>query len=211
MGVHRPSPTALVARARTLVETMTDRARWIYALPPDEAAEHVAPTLEAHRFVRRETDAAARAAKWTRDGDNASFVVVERPDLEVVLVEAQGGPAADALGAILGKTGFYAQSTLLSSAFDVPNEDARKALLTLSHMVVAWDDEWADLFVLHLAAPDPIARADAVTALTIAALVARDKGPCLELLEEAARRETFPQLKETMDQARAVVDAIAMR
>src|SRR5690242_17733814 len=105
---------------------MTDRARWIYALPMDEAAEHVAPTLEAHRFGRREADAAARAAKWTRDGDNASFVVVERPDLEVMLVEAQGAAAADTLGALLGKTGFYAQSTLLASAFDVSDEDARK-------------------------------------------------------------------------------------
>jgi len=211
MGVQRPSPTALVARARTLVETMTDRARWIYALPPAEATRHVASTLEAHGFTRREADASARAAKWTHDSENAAFVLLERPDLDVVLVEAEGAAAADALGALIAKTGFYAQSTLLSSAFDVPSEDARKALLTLAHMVVAWDDDWADLFVLHLAAPDPIVRADAVTALTIAALVARDKGPCLELLDEAARRETFPKLKETMEQARGVVDAIAMQ
>lgn len=209
--MHKPSPTALVARARTLVEQMTERARWIYALPSEEAAEHTTPTLEAHHFVRRETDAASHAAKWTHEAENAAFVVVERPDLDVVLVEAQGGAAADTLGALLGKTGFYAQSTLLSSAFDLPSEDAQKALLTLAHMVVVWDDDWADLFVLHLAAPDPIVRADAVTALTIAALVARDRGPCLELLDEAARRETFPQLKETMEQARAVVDAIAWR
>jgi hypothetical protein len=191
---------------------MTDRARWIYALPPKEAAQHMAPTLETHRFRRREADASSRSAKWTNDAENAAFVVVERPDLDVLLVEAQGEGAADALGALIGKTGFYAQSTLLSSAFEVESgEDARKALLTLAHMVVAWDDDWADLFVLHLAAPDPLARADAVTALTIAALVARDKGPCIELLDEAARRETFPQLKDTMDQARGVIDAIALR
>ena len=42
----------------------------------------------------------------------------ERDDLEVTLVEARGGDAAAALGVLLEKTGFFAQSALLGSAFD---------------------------------------------------------------------------------------------
>ena len=114
-----------------------------------------------------------------------------------------------ALGALLGKTGFFAQTALLESAFDVATPDARKALLTLAHMVVAWDDDWADLFLLHLASPDPVVRHDAVTAVTVAAMVARDKGPVPELLAEAARRETYPKLKETIADAQKVVAALA--
>jgi hypothetical protein len=188
---------------------MTARDRWIYALPPDDAAQHVAPTLEAHGFSTENVEAEAAVAKWQKAGSAAGFAIFERTDLDVVLVEAHGGEAVEALGALLGKTGFYAQSTLLSSAFDVGSEDAQKALLTLAHMVVAWDDDWADLFLLHLASPDPIVRADAVTAVTIAALVARDKGAAPELLAEAARRESFPKLKETIEQARELVEAIA--
>jgi hypothetical protein len=205
--MHRPSPTALKARARALVEGMTDRARWIYALPPEEAKRDIPPIFEAHGFLRQDMADDAKVAKWTRD--DAGLTVLDRPDLEVVLVEGQGAEAAGALGDLLAKMGYYAQSTLLASAFDVGSEDARKALLTLAHMVVAWDADWAELFLLHLASPDPIVRHDAVTALSVAALVARDKGPCLELLAEAARRETFPKLKETIDEARALVAAIA--
>ncbi len=76
-------------------------------------------------------------------------------------------------------------------------------------MVVAWDGDWADLFLLHLASPDPIVRHDAVTAITIAAMVARDRGPAPELLAEAAKRESYPKLKETIDEALQCVTAIA--
>jgi hypothetical protein len=206
--VHRPSATALKSRARILVEQMTERARWIYALPPADAKESLAPTLETHGLVVKETNETGTVTRWANPAETATFVVLERADLDVVLVEAQGGEAAGPLGALVAKVGFYAQSTLLASAFDVASEDARKALLTLAHMVVVWDDDWADLFVLHLASPDPIVRHDAVMALTVAALVAREKGPCPELLAEAAARETFPKLRETIDQARSLIDAI---
>jgi hypothetical protein len=188
---------------------MTDRGRWIYALPPAETREHLARTLGDHGFAIGDVDAAAKVNKWSNAGATASFVVLERDDLEVTLVEAQGGDAAEPLGVLLGKTGFFAQSALLESAFDVATPDARKALLTLAHMVVAWDEDWADLFLLHLASPDPVVRHDAVTALTVAAMVARDKGPAPELLAEAARRETYPKLKETIEDARKCVAALA--
>ena len=68
-------------------------------------------------------------------------------------------------------------------------------------MVVAWDEDWGDLFLLHLAAPDPVVRHDATVALTVAVMVARDAGPAPALLEEAIRREKFPKLKETMTEA----------
>jgi hypothetical protein len=188
---------------------MTERGRFVYALPPAEAAKHLARILGGHGFAVRETDAGGKVTKWSNAGETASVVVLEREDLEVTLVEAQGGDAVAPLAAVLKETGFFAQSALLASAFDVATDDARKALLTLAHMVVAWDDDWADLFLLHLAAPDPIIRHDAVTALTVAAMVARDKGPAPELLAEAAKRETYPKLKETIEEARRLVEAIA--
>jgi hypothetical protein len=188
---------------------MNDRERWIYALPPADARRHLAKTFADHGFSVREADAAGKVTKWGRNGGGASFTVLERDDLDITLVEAQGVDAAAALGALLKKTGFFAQSALLESAFDVATEDARKALLTLAHMVVAWDSDWADLFLLHLASPDPTVRHDAVTAITIAAMVARDSGPAPELLAEAAKRESYPKLKETIDEAIQCVAAIA--
>jgi hypothetical protein len=207
--VTRPSATALKARARTLLERMTDRGRWIYALPPGDTKAHLAKTLGDSGFSASEKGGEGKATKWTRASDDGAFTVLERDDLDVTLVEAQGSGAVEALAALLGKTGFFAQSALLESAYDVATEDARKALLTLAHMVVAWDDDWADLFLLHLASPDPIVRHDAVTALTVAALVARDKGPAPELLAEAAKRETYPKLQETIEDAQKCVAAIA--
>jgi hypothetical protein len=188
---------------------MTNRGRFVYAVPREEARGHLAKLLTEHGFALRETDDAGRVTKWTAKGDTATFVALEREDLDVTFLQGDGADAVAPLGAILDKTGFFAQSTLLESAFDIGTEDARKALLTLAHMVVAWDEDWADLFLLHLAAPDPVVRHDAVTALTIAAMVARDRGPAPELLEEAAKRETYPKLKETIDDALRVIAALA--
>ena len=188
---------------------MTDRERWIYALPTSETRDHLTKILGAHGFAVSEIEAGGKVSKWTAEAEAAAFVVFDRDDLDVTLIEAQGSGVVTALGALLAKTGFYAQSALLESAFDVTTEDSRKALLTLAHMVVAWDEDWADLFLLHLASPDPIVRHDAVTALTVATLVARSKGPAPELLAEAAERETFPKLKETIEDARKCVAAIA--
>jgi hypothetical protein len=207
--VFRPSPTALKDRARTLVEQMTARGRFVYAVPREEARSHLATVLTALGFALRETEDSGRVSKWGNLADSATLVVLERIDLDVTFIQGDGSEAVAPLAAILGKTGFFAQSTLLESAFDVGTEDARKALLTLAHMVVAWDADWADLFLLHLAAPDPVVRHDAVTALTVAAMVARDRGPAPELLAEAAKRETYPKLKETIDDARRVIAALA--
>ena len=207
--MHRPSPTALKDRARTLVERMKNRGRFVYAVPREEARTHLAKVLTERGFALRETEDTGRVAKWSNGEDTASFVVLERVDLDVTFVQGDGGDAVAPLGAVLDKTGYFAQSTLLESAFDVGTEDARKALLTLAHMVVAWDADWADLFLLHLAGPDPVARHDAVTALTIAAMVARDRGPAPELLAQAAKRETYPKLKETIDDAQRLVAALA--
>ncbi|MET0595257.1 MAG: hypothetical protein ABW133_21335 [Polyangiaceae bacterium] len=207
--MHRPSASALKDRARSLVERMTERERFVYAIPRDEARAHLPQVLTEQGFQLRETEDAGRVAKWANPGDGASLVVLEREDLDVTFVQGDGGDAIPALGAILNKTGFFAQSALLESAFDIGTEDARKALLTLAHMVVAWDSDWADLFLLHLASPDPVVRHDAVTALTIATMIARDRGPAPELLAEAAQRETYPKLKETIEDAQKVVAALA--
>ena len=93
-------------------------------------------------------------------------------------------------------------------AIDVRDPEAPKALRTLAHMVVAWDEDWSDLFLLHLASPDPVARHEAAMGLTIATMVTRDAGPAIALLEEAKRREKFPKLKDTLDEAIQVISGL---
>lgn len=203
----RPTETALKSRARTLLEAMTERARWIYALPL-ESAEAVKTIARAEGLALESSDDAAKAARFANEKGSASVVLLESAELDVTLVEAAGPDAPAVLGKVLDRTGFYAQSTLLGTALDVRDEEASKALRTLAHMIVAWDEDWSDLFLLHLASPDPVARHEAVIALTVAVMVARDPGPAPALLAEAMKREKFPKLRETMAEAANVVSAV---
>jgi predicted nuclease of predicted toxin-antitoxin system len=201
----RPTETALRGRARTLLEAMTARARWIYAVPSELGRGAVRPIALAQGLRCEEEDAKVGAARFSNEKETASIVVLDSAELEVMLLEAAGPDAPPILADILEKTGFYAQSTLLGTALDVRDEEASKALRTLAHMVVAWDEDWSDLFLLHLASPDAVVRHEATMALTVAVMVARDAGPAPALLEEAIRREKFPKLKETMNEALNVV------
>jgi hypothetical protein len=204
----RPTETALKNRARTLLEAMTERGRWIYALPRDEAPAALSAIALARGLAAEETDAAAHATRFVSSNGKASMVVYDSAELDVTLVEAAGGEVPEVLADVLERTGFYAQSTLIGTALDTKNPEAPKALRTLAHMVVAWDEDWSDLFLLHLAAPDPVVRHDAVLALTVAVMVAHDAGPAPELLDEAIRREKFPKLKDTMKEALNVVRGV---
>jgi hypothetical protein len=216
----RPTETALKGRARALLAAMTERARWIYAVPRDEG-EKVQPILEAAGLVCEERDPAAGVARFgvaprpsppapspsQGEGVKASFVIFDSSELEVMLLEAAGDDAPPILAKVLDRTGFYAQSQLIGTALDVRDPEASKSLRTLAHMVVGWDEDWSDLFLLHLAAPDPIVRHEAALALSVAAMVARETGPAIAPLEEARRRETFPKLKETIGEAIALLTA----
>jgi hypothetical protein len=202
----RPTETALRGRARALLEAMTERARWIYALPRDEGPAAVRAVALAKGLRCEEEDAGA--TRWADPAGKASLVTFDSPDLDVALVEAAGPEAPPILADVLDRTGFYAQSTLLGTALDVKDPEAPKALRTLAHMVVAWDEDWSDLFLLHLASPDPVVRADAVVALTVAVMVAHEAGPGPALLDEAIRREKFPKLKETMTEARSLIQGL---
>jgi hypothetical protein len=199
----RPTETALRGRARALLEAMTERARWIYALPRLEGPAAVHAVALAKGLRCEEEDAGA--ARYADEKGSASLVTLDSAELDVLLVEAAGVEAPRVLAEILDRTGFYAQSTLLGTALDVKDGEAPKALRTLAHMVVVWDEDWSDLFLLHLASPDPVVRHDAVVALTVAVMVAHDAGPVEALLEEAVRREKFPKLKESMGEALNVV------
>src|SRR5262249_47854419 len=137
----RPTETALKGRARALLEAMTERARWIYAIPPEGAAA-VREIALGRGLTVEEHDEAAGAARYAKD--RASLVTFESPELEVLLIEAAGEEAPPVLAEILERTGFYAQSTLLGTALDVKDPEAPKALRTLAHMVVAWDEDWSD-------------------------------------------------------------------
>jgi predicted nuclease of predicted toxin-antitoxin system len=203
--MKRPTETALRGRARALLEVMTERARWIYAVPRDTGALHARAALEAAGLACEEEDRSAHVARYAKAGARARFVVFDSPELDVLFVEAEGEDAPPVLADVLEKTEFYAQSRLLGTALDVADPEAPKALRTLAHMVVAWDEDWTDLFLLHLASPDPVVRHEAVSALCLAAMVARDTAPALPLLEEARSREKFPKLKETMGEAIALL------
>jgi hypothetical protein len=197
----RPTETALKGRARALLEAMTERARWIYAVPRDDGpAAARALALASGMHVDQE-DEGAGATRYEDAKGTTALVTLDSPELEVLVLEATGPDAPELLSKILDTAGFYAQSTLLGTAADVQDPEAPKALRTLAHMVVAWDEDWGDLFLLHLAAPDPVVRHDATVALTVAVMVAHDAGPAPELLAEAIRREKFPKLKETMTEA----------
>ena len=201
----RPTETALRGRARTLLEAMTERARWIYALPREHSPAAVrALALDKGLHPEEEESGAAR---YVND-QGVALVTFDSAELDVMLIEATGPEAPPILAAILERTSFYAQSALLGVALDVKDSEAPKALRTLAHMVVAWDEDWGDLFLLHLASPDPVVRHDAVVALTVAVMVAHDAGPAPALLDEAVRREKFPKLKETMLEALNVVRAV---
>jgi hypothetical protein len=204
----KPTETALRGRARLLIEAMTKRTRWIYAVPRDTGLPALKAMLAAEGLGREEEDAKAGVVRFSNDAGSIGFVVFDSPELEVMLIEATGGDAGPILAKVLDKTGFYAQTQLLKTALDVRSPEASKALRTLAHMVVAWDEDWSDMFLLHLASPDPVARHEAAIAVSIAALVARDPGPATHLLEEAARRETFPKLRETISEALNVVRAM---
>jgi hypothetical protein len=204
----RPTETALRGRARGLLEAMTERARWIYALPRLEGAPAARAAAEAAGLHREEDGNAARYTREPGEAGPATLVTLDSEELDVLLVEGTGDGAPAILSQILDKTGFYAQSTLLGVALDIRDPEAPKALRTLAHMVVAWDEDWSDLFLLHLASPDPVVRHDATVALTVAVMVAHDAGPATALLDEAIRRETFPKLKETMLEAKNVVSGV---
>ncbi|HEY4119639.1 MAG TPA: hypothetical protein VGM56_17340 [Byssovorax sp.] len=194
----RPTETALRSRARALLEAMTERARWVYALPLGVLEDTVRPILEARGLGLEEEDKQGRAMRFSNGTGTADFAVFESADLDVTMIEGSGSDAPPLLAEILERTGFFAQSTLVSTALDIGDEEAPKALRTLAHMVVAWDEDWSDLFLLHLASPDAVVRHEATLGLAIAAMVARDPGPAPALLDEALRREKFPKLAETM-------------
>lgn len=203
--MRQPTETALKGRARRMLEIMSERTRWVYAVPREEGDTHAAATLEEAGLACQERDEAARVTGWGRAGADATFVLFSNAELDVMLVTAVGEEAPEILAKLLDRTGFYAQTQLLKTALDVRDEEAGKALRTLAHMVVAWDEDWFDLFLLHLASPDPIVRHDAVASVSLAAMVARDGEPAVRLLEEALSREKFPKLRETIGEAIAIV------
>jgi hypothetical protein len=194
--MHRPTDTALKNRARTLLEAMTERSRWIYAVPRDESVDAVA-AIASGAGLRRDGE----GTRCANEAGTARLVVLDRPELDVMVIESAGQEAPPILSAVLEKTGFYAQSTLLGTAFDVHDEETTEALATLAHMVVAWDKEWRELFKLHLGADEPAVRRWAAEAVVIAKETAGDAGPAEALLDEALQREQDNEVKAAITAA----------
>jgi hypothetical protein len=210
-----PSPTALIQRARALVVRMHVVERWAYAVDASVSREKLERAIGDAGYALVERDAEAKVTRYEApslsEASSApdALVTLERPDLELILMQAYGSTTPDRLRPVLTATGFVPQSQLLRSAYAVGEAGSSRALTALAHMVVAWDDDWADLFLLHLASPDPVARHEACLATVVAALSAGAREPARTLLNEAHARERFPQLKTTLAEAAAVVDAIA--
>jgi hypothetical protein len=205
-----PTDADLQARAKTLVERMVEVGRIVYAIPATidrgkvEAAIRNAglhlrevaapPVLDAKEWHEDVT-------RWTDESGDDELVLLERPDLGVHIFETRGPRAFDRARAVLDRVPFVPQSKLLREAIDVASPDAPKALLVLAHQCVAWDDDWSDLFLLHLASPDPLARHNAVSCTFLAAMISGARAAAIDLLREASRREKFPKLRETIDDA----------
>jgi len=198
---------ALKERARTLLVGMTERSRWVYALPSESFAK-VCAVLDEASIPKVAEEAEGRVVRHVSADDKAAFVVFDNPDLDVVLVEAEGDAAVPTMQKLLELTGFLPQSKLWGEALDIGEPRATTSLKILAHMAVAWDDDWTDLFLLHLASPDPIVRREALNATLLAAMVARQAEPAIELLEEAKRREKFPKLAESIDEGLKVLEAL---
>ena len=75
----RPTETALKGRARGLLEAMTARARWIYAVPSDLGSQAARPIALAAGLVLEEEEPGALAARFGNEKRTASLVTFESP------------------------------------------------------------------------------------------------------------------------------------
>jgi len=205
-----PTESDLVARSREIVHRMHDVERWAYAIDLTKDSSLLTAAIAAAGYRLADEDKAAGVRRYEAEGSPPdALVTMARPDLGVCVLQAHGPSTVDRLGPVLEATGFVPQSRLLARAYAVGEPDASAALTTLAHMVVAWDEDWADLFLLHLASPDPVARHEAALATVVAAFSARQVEPARALLAEAHARESFPKLKDTLAEAVKAVSRLA--
>lgn len=205
--MSRADEAALKKRARAMLVAMSERSHWVYALPY-EAFAAVAAQLTAEGLAQTDSDDEGRVLSYG-EGDGCRFVVMANEPLDATLVDASGDDAVRLLKLLLDEHGFLPQSVIWETALDIGQpREASLALRMLAHMTVSWDEDVTDVFLLHLASPDPVARHEAVTAVTLAAMVARDVEPALRLLEETKQREKFPKLAETIGEAIRVLKQV---
>lgn len=195
---------ALKERARSLLEAMTERDRYLYAL--DRAAvPKVIAIFDELAIPRVEEAAGGKVMRFMSESPKAHFVLFDNEALGVALLQGEEPGCVPAMAKILDATGFVPQSKLWGDALNIGTPEAQRALKILAHMAIGWDADWTDLFLLHLASPDPIVRHDATLALTTAAMVSFEQEAAIELLVEARKRESFPKLAETMAEAEKVL------
>jgi hypothetical protein len=191
---------ALKDRARSLLEAMTERERYMYALDRDSLP--TVKALMAELDIPQVEDAAGGSVvRFATESPRAHFVLYDNEELGVLLLQGDQSGCVPTMAKILEATGFVPQSKLWEDALNIGAPEAQRALKILAHMAIGWDPDWTDLFLLHLASPDPIVRHDATLALTTAAMVSFEQEAAIELLVEAKSRETFPKLAATMAEA----------
>ena len=199
------SQDALRSRARALLVAMTERSRWVYALAAEGSFDTAQAIIVEAGFDELAKEADGRVRKY--GDDDGHFVLFDNQELGAVLLEGEGDSVVPVIKTVLDQTGFVPQSKLWGDALAIGEDRAGPALRLLSHMAIGWDEDWTDLFVLHLASPDPIVRNDATLALTMAAMVSGESEMALELLQEAHKREKFPKLADTIKDAIRVIEA----
>lgn len=200
----RVTQQALTERARSLLLAMTEHDRYLYALERD-AVPKVIAILDELGIPRVEEAAGGKVVRFASESPKAHFVLFDNEALGVALLQGEEPGCVPTMAKILEATGFVPQSKLWGDALNIGTPEAQRALKILAHMAIGWDADWTDLFLLHLASPDPVVRHDATLALTTAAMVSFEQEAAIELLGEARRRETYPKLAETMAEAEKVL------
>lgn len=187
-----PSTTALKNRARLLLEAMSERGRWVYAIPQDA-------TEVIHEIALAEGLTPAEDGKF-RSNDGAELHLLHDPELEVLLLIAEAPGVVTVMSKILERVGFFAQSQLLAVAYDTDDEEAPTALRTLAHMLATWGEPWKDLFDLHLNATAPAVRSHAIQSLQVASSICPEV-PVDLLLQYRLEQEISPEIQEVLQQA----------
>jgi hypothetical protein len=183
-----PSETALRTRARSLLEAMQACGRWVYAVPREEALAQVRELLGVQGFSLETMIVEGSGERLEAARGETRVLLEDRSELEVAILDASGPDAPEVLGALLDKTGFFAQSTLLRTAYDLSSEEASEALGTLAFMVMRWDARWAELFRSHLDSPEEEQRSSAARALRVASQLVGPSETLRAFLEEARAR-----------------------
>ena len=206
-----PAPCGSIALARRMLADMSERARWIYALPRSPRTLRVvtARLAAAGAGRLRQKSAASWVVEHVTGSERCRLGAYDSADLNCLLLLGEGAEAPPVLAGILEHTGFLPQSRLWDEALATARPGAPRALAILAHMCVAWSEEYADLLRRHLEADDENVRGQAVDSLCVAALLAAEPVRGAQLLQAVKQREMSPEVADKASAAADLLRAVA--